>query len=91
MDRGDLRTVEQGELAAQTAVSGRLRSFCVSASAIFAFISAAAAFVKVTIKNSSILQGSASSRMRRMTRSTSTAVLPDPAAAETSSARRRGA
>src|SRR5690606_15735780 len=50
-----------------------------------AFISAAAAFVKVATSSLSTSRGRASSAMREMMRSTSTAVLPEPAAAETSS------
>src|SRR4029079_18688168 len=48
------------------------------------FISAAAASVNVTTSSSSTSQGSGASQTRYAHRSASTAVLPDPAAAETS-------
>ena len=55
-----------------------------SAAAMRSFISAAAAFVKVTINSLSALEGRSLSVRRSMTRSTRTAVLPEPAAALTS-------
>ncbi len=61
-------------------------SFITSSSfdAILDFISAAAAFVKVTIRSRSTLTGFSVSVIICLTLSTRTAVFPEPAAAETS-------
>ena len=62
---------------------GLARHSASSRFSILVRISAAAALVKVTIKSLSALTGFSLSLKSFTTRSTSTAVLPDPAAAET--------
>ena len=64
-------------------MSGSSRSLLSIASPTLVFISAAAAFVKVTTSNLSISTLFFSSVIIFIIRSTSTAVLPEPAAAET--------
>ena len=58
-------------------------SFCAMAEPILSFISLAASLVNVTTKSSSILMGEVSSMILPIILSMSTAVLPEPAAAET--------
>ena len=65
---------------------GLLATAAPSARPMRSRISAAAALVKVTSSRRSMSTGSSGSVRRVSTRSTSTAVLPEPAAAETSSA-----
>ena len=63
--------------------SGRSFSFCSTAAPILSRISAAAALVNVITSSWSISRGRSPSLIIRMIRSTSTAVLPLPAAADT--------
>ena len=66
------------------ALSGCSRSFSSSAALIRSRISCAAASVKVMITISDSFTGSTGSMIREITCCTSTAVLPEPAAAATS-------